>query len=115
MTIGPRGPSGRLGNESAPQVCPGAAYSALSAAVTLIAVVRSNGGFAHQRTDWVDREARRAHGLLDLPAHKGAPPPDGTSTDGTSTDEALDADEEEHIVARDPGPDLPDQRRQGSL
>ena len=31
-----------------------AAYSALSAAVTLIAVVRSNGGFAHQRTDWVD-------------------------------------------------------------
>ena len=31
-----------------------AAYSALSAALTLIAVVRSNGGFAHQRTDWVD-------------------------------------------------------------
>jgi len=31
-----------------------AAYSALSAAVTLIAVVRSNGGFAHQRTEWVD-------------------------------------------------------------
>ena len=71
------------------------------------------------------REARRAHGLLDLPAHTGAPPPDGTSTDGastdgtstdgTSTDEPLDADDEEHIVARDPGPDPPDQRRQGSL
>ena len=61
---------------------------------------------------------------------QGAPPPDGTSTDGastdgtstdgtstdgTSTDEPLDADDEEHIVARDPGPDPPDQRRQGSL
>src|SRR6478735_1835676 len=51
------------------------------------------------------REARRAHGLLDLPAHTGAPPPDGTSTD-----EPLDADDEEHIVARDPGPAPPNEQ-----
>jgi sulfate permease, SulP family len=44
------------------------------------------------------REARRVHGLLDLPAHDGAPP----------DDEPLDADHEEHIVARDPGPAPPE-------
>ena len=44
------------------------------------------------------REARRVHGLLDLPAHKGAPP----------DDEPLDADQEEHIVARHPGPAPPE-------
>jgi SulP family sulfate permease len=44
------------------------------------------------------REARRVHGLLDLPAHDGAP----------SDDEPLDADHEEHIVARDPGPAPPE-------
>ena len=56
------------------------------------------------------RQARRAHGLLDLQANKGAPPPDGASNA-----QPLDADDEEHIVARHPGPDPPDQRRQGSL
>jgi len=43
------------------------------------------------------RQARRVHGL-DLPAHKGAPP----------DDEPLDADQEEHIVARHPGPAPPE-------
>ena len=43
------------------------------------------------------REARRVHGL-DLPAHKGALP----------DDEPLDADQEEHIVARHPGPAPPE-------
>ena len=54
------------------------------------------------------RQARRAHGLLDLQANKGAPPPDRTSTDGAPNAKPLHADDEEHIVARDPGPDPPD-------
>jgi len=44
------------------------------------------------------RQARRVHGLLDLPAHEGAPP----------DDEPLDPDHEEHIVARHPGPAPPE-------
>lgn len=40
------------------------------------------------------REARHLHGLLDLPAQDGTAP----------EDEPLDADHEEHIVARHPGP-----------
>ncbi len=55
------------------------------------------------------REARRVHGLLDLPAHEGVPP-----ADGALADEPLDADGEEHIVARHPGPAPPNERRQGS-
>ena len=52
------------------------------------------------------REARRLHGLLDLPSH-GGPSPDA----GDLADQPLEADDEEHIVARDPGPDPPDEQR----
>ena len=40
------------------------------------------------------REARRAHGLLDLPAHDGTVP----------QDEVLEPDHEEHIAAHQPAP-----------
>ena len=52
------------------------------------------------------REARRVHGLLDLPSHEGSP-----SVGGDLADQPLEADDEEHIVARDPGPDPPDEQR----
>ena len=52
------------------------------------------------------REARRLHGLLDLPSHEGSP-----SVGGDLADQPLEADDEEHIVARDPGPDPPDEQR----
>src|SRR5205085_11479158 len=45
------------------------------------------------------RQARRVHGLLDVPAHDGVLP-----AGETVVDEPPDADGEEHIVARDPGP-----------
>ena len=45
------------------------------------------------------REARRNHGLGDVPAHEG----------GLFDDELLDADVEEHIVAHHPGPAPPDE------
>ncbi|HEV7196448.1 MAG TPA: sodium-independent anion transporter, partial [Pedococcus sp.] len=51
------------------------------------------------------REARRVHGLLDLPAHDGVQP-----AGGALADEPLDADGEEHIVARDPGPVPPNEQ-----
>ena len=51
------------------------------------------------------RQARRVHGLLDLPAHEGVPP-----AGGALADEPLDADGEEHIVARDPGPAPPNEQ-----
>jgi anti-anti-sigma factor len=44
------------------------------------------------------RQARRVHGLLGLPAQDGTAP----------EDEPLDADHEEHIVARHPGPAPPE-------
>ncbi|TQM57444.1 high affinity sulfate transporter 1 [Humibacillus xanthopallidus] len=56
------------------------------------------------------REARRVHGLTDLPAHEAALAATGAPVirpDGA--DEADEADDEEHIVARDPGPDPPDE------
>ncbi len=49
------------------------------------------------------REARRVHGLLGLPAHGGP-----------FDDEPLDADHEEHIVAREPGSASPEPRRRES-
>jgi sulfate permease, SulP family len=52
------------------------------------------------------REARRVHGLLGLPAHEGLPP-----AGGDLVDVPPHADDEEHIVARDPGPDPPDEQR----
>ena len=55
------------------------------------------------------REARRVHGLLDLPAHDGAP-----LAQAPLDDEPLDATHEEHIVARQPGPAPPNERRRGS-
>ena len=51
------------------------------------------------------REARRVHGLLDLPAHDGVLP-----AGEALVDEPLDADGEEHIVARDPGPVPPNEQ-----
>ncbi|WP_180936139.1 SulP family inorganic anion transporter [Nocardioides ungokensis] len=45
------------------------------------------------------REARRSHGLRDVPAQEG----------GLFDDELLDADVEEHIVAHHPGPAPPDE------
>ena len=51
------------------------------------------------------REARRMHGLLDLPAHEGVLP-----AGEALADEPLDADGEEHIVARDPGPVPPNEQ-----
>jgi sulfate permease, SulP family len=63
------------------------------------------------------REARRVHGLLDLPAQGGPLPEGGVLLDhplehalGEPLDEPLHADDEEHIVARDPGPDPPDEQ-----
>jgi len=44
------------------------------------------------------RQARRVHGLIEPSAPDGAPP----------DDEPLDADHEEHIVAREPGPAPPE-------
>ena len=44
------------------------------------------------------REARRLHGLRDLPAHDGAPP----------EEEPLAVDHEEHIAAHQPGPAPPE-------
>lgn len=51
------------------------------------------------------REARRVHGLLDPAALEGAPP-----ADEALAAEPLDADGEEHIVARDPGPVPPNEQ-----
>jgi SulP family sulfate permease len=51
------------------------------------------------------RQARRVHGLLHLPAHDGVPP-----AGEAVIDEPLDADGEEHIVARDPGPAPPNEQ-----
>ncbi|WP_460627203.1 SulP family inorganic anion transporter [Intrasporangium mesophilum] len=48
------------------------------------------------------REARRVHSLRDLPANE-APAP----ADEASADEPADAGDEEHIVAREPGPAPP--------
>lgn len=48
------------------------------------------------------REARRTHGLRDLPAHDGRPP-----SDEDFAEDALDAEREEHIAARDPETDPP--------
>ena len=47
------------------------------------------------------REARRLHGLRDLPAHEGPPLDD---------EELLPAEHEEHIAARQPGPVPPDEQ-----
>jgi high affinity sulfate transporter 1 len=55
------------------------------------------------------REARRAHGLLDVPAHEGVP-----ATGEAPFNEPLDADDEEHIAAHHPGPTPPTEGRQGS-
>ena len=52
------------------------------------------------------RQARRLHGLLDLPAHEGQ-----SAVGADSADHSVDSDDEEHIVARDPGPDPPDEPR----
>ncbi|GAA2149202.1 high affinity sulfate transporter 1 [Humibacillus xanthopallidus] len=51
------------------------------------------------------REARRVHGLMDLPAQEAAPAP----ATPVSAGRPPHVDDEEHIVARDPGPDLPDE------
>jgi high affinity sulfate transporter 1 len=48
------------------------------------------------------REARRLHGRHALSAQEGTP-----RSDGARADEPLDASVEEHIVAREPGPDEP--------
>jgi len=50
------------------------------------------------------RQARRLHGLLDLPAQEGQ-----SAVGADSADHSVDSDDEEHIVARDPGPDPPDE------
>jgi SulP family sulfate permease len=49
------------------------------------------------------REARRLHGLLGRPAQEGVP-----LGHEASADEPLDSGDEEHIVARQPGPAPPD-------
>jgi len=46
------------------------------------------------------REARRTHGLTDVPAHEGPP---------AEEEELLAAEQEEHIAAHSPGPQPPDE------
>ena len=58
------------------------------------------------------RAARRAHGLLDLPARDAASLAEESADE--PVDEPVDADHEEHIAAHQPGPERPEEGPEGS-